>query len=419
MDTNIIYCGDNLEVLPKYVPNESVDLIYIDPPFNSSRNYEVFWGESQERRAFEDRFGDAMCYIEWIRPRLKEIQRILKNTGSFVYHCDWHASHYVKVELDRLFGFDNFQNEIIWYYRGAGLSKKRYARRHEVLLWYSKGTTCYFNPDPARQAYAPATIERFSHYIGNVRGDHDYGVQTLNPKGKHPDDVWIDIQPEAPSSRARLGYPTQKPLPLLERIILTMSKSGDIVADPFCGCGTTLEAAAKHKRKWIGVDFSPTACRLMADRLEKNLGLKEGIDFILKDMPKTVEQLHRMPPFEFQNWAVVALGGIPNKVKVGDYGIDGRLYLADMVKEHKGDFFEALDKWYPIQVKQQDKVGRPDIDKFQTAMRRDKRLKGYFIAFGFSSDATTEIKRAQKVDGLEIVPITVDELLGYEKTALS
>lgn len=116
---------------------------------------------------------------------------------------------------------------------------------------------------------------------------------------------------------------------------------------------------------------------------------------------------------------MVALGGITSQVKVRDYGIDGRLYLADIEKAHRGDFFETLDKWYPIQVKQVDKVARPDIDKFQTAMRRDKRLKGYFVAFGFSQDSMKEIKRAQAVEGLEIVPITVDELLHFERTALS
>jgi hypothetical protein len=240
---------------------------------------------------------------------------------------------------------------------------------------------------------------------------------------RHPSDVF-----KIPSINAmageRLGYPTQKPLLLQEKLVRASSNSGDIVLDAFCGCGTTLEAAAKWKRKWIGVDFSPTACRVMAQRLENRLGLKEGRNFTLKDMPKTAEQLRKMPPFEFQNWAVVALGGIPNKVKVGDYGIDGRLYLADITKEHKEiiegqGLFETLDKWYPIQVKQVDKVGRPDIDKFQTAMRRDKRIKGYFVAFGYSQDATKEIQRATTVEGLEIVPITVDELLGFEKTTLS
>lgn len=220
-----------------------------------------------------------------------------------------------------------------------------------------------------------------------------------------------------PWSQERLGYPTQKPLALLERVIAASSNEGDAVLDAFCGCGTTLEAAAKLKRNWIGIDFSPTACRVMARRLEDRLGLHEGQDFELRDMPRSVEQLRRMPHFEFENWAVVALGGIPNKVKVGDYGIDGRLYLADVQKEHRGDFFETLDRWYPIQVKQMDRVGRPDVDKFETAMRRDKRLKGYFVAFGFSSGAIKEMQRANAHDGLDIVPVTAAEILEHERVA--
>ncbi len=313
VDTNVIYCGNNLDVMGKYIPDNSVDLIYIDPPFNSNRNYEVFWGEGAEKRAFEDRHGDAMAYLDWMRPRIRHMYRILKPNGSFVYHCDWHASHYVKVELDRVFGFNNFQNEIVWYYRGAGVSKKRFGRRHDVLLWYTKGKNWFFDPDPARQAYAPATVARFKHKIGNVRKGKDFGQQSLNPKGKHPDDVWTDIQPEAPSANARLGYPTQKPLPLMERIISTCSKEGGIVLDAFCGCGTTLEAAAKLKRKWIGIDMSPTACRVMSQRLESRLGMVEDRDFELRDLPKTEADLRRMPDFEFQNWACVALGGIPTQ----------------------------------------------------------------------------------------------------------
>lgn len=420
MTDNVIYCGDNLEVLPKYIPDESVDLVYIDPPFNSSRNYEVFWGEAQERRAFDDRFGDTMAYIDWMRPRLRELFRVLKPTGSFFYHCDWHASHYAKVELDRLFGFDNFQNEIVWYYRGAGVSKKRFGRRHDTILWYTKGKKWFFDPDPARQAYAPATVERFSHYIGNVRKGHDFGQQSLNPLGKHPDDVWTDIQPIAPSANARLGYPTQKPLPLMERIIRTASQPGDVILDAFCGCGTTVEAAALHKRKWIGIDFSPTACRVIEANLESRLGLKSGTDFRVADMPKSEPELRRMPPFEFQNWAVIAMGGIPNRVKVNDYGIDGRLYVADFQKVRTAgrDLFGDIDNWYPIQVKQKDKAGRPDIDSFETAMQRDRRVRGYFVAFDFTTGAFEEIKRANRDGGLDIVPVTVKEILAHERVTV-
>jgi DNA modification methylase len=135
----LFFCGDNLEVIPKYIPDESVDLIYIDPPFNSSRNYEVFWGEAQERRAFEDRFGDAMTYIEWMRPRLRELYRVLKSTGSFWYHCDWHARHYIKkVELDRIFGFENFRNEITWVRSLPHNDPKRFGRSRDSIFWYAK-----------------------------------------------------------------------------------------------------------------------------------------------------------------------------------------------------------------------------------------------------------------------------------------
>jgi SAM-dependent methyltransferase len=226
---------------------------------------------------------------------------------------------------------------------------------------------------------------------------------------------WADIPPVHATGKERLGWPTQKPLALLERIVGASSNEGDLVLDAFCGCGTTLEAAAKLNRRWIGVDFSPTACRVMSDRLTKRLGLLEGRDFTVRDLPKTEEELRRMPPFEFQNWAVIALGGIPQHVKVGDYGIDGWLYPADepRAKPSRDDMFTA--HYYPIQVKQQDRAGRPDIDKFETAMRREKRVRGYFVAFGFSADATREIQRANREDGLDIRTITVKELLEYER----
>lgn len=423
METNIIYCGDNLEVLPKYIPAESVDLIYIDPPFNSSRNYEVFWGEAQEKRSFIDRFGDAMSYLDWMRPRIRELYRVLKPTGSFYYHCDWHASHYVKVELDRIFAFNNLRNEVIWSYKRYTADSKKFQRLHDTIFFYGKTEDVTFND--LRIDYGEKSGKADSHYKKDEEGrwyrwqkrkdEEPYKVYLS--EGRRLGDVW-ELPIINASAKERLGYPTQKPLALLDRIIRASSDEGQVVLDAFCGCGTTLEAAAANKRKWIGIDFSPTACRVMVDRLERRLGLKDGIDFQLRDMPKTAEQLRHMPAFEFENWAIVALGGIPNKVKVGDYGIDGRLYLADMVREHRGDFAEMMDVWYPIQVKQQDKAGRPDIDKFQTAMRRDKRVKGYFIAFGFSQDAIHEIKRANKSDGLDITPITVDEILSHERTTL-
>ena len=400
--TSIIYCGDNLQML-KEIPDESVDLIYIDPPFNSNRNYEAFWGDIQEKRAFEDRFGDAQHYIEWMRPRVLELYRVLKKNGSFYYHCDWHASHYVKIMLDQVFDFNNFQNEIVWAYRTGGATKKRWARKHDTLFFYTKSQKYNFNPQTERIYY-----------------DKPFFSPKQDEQGRWYADVIVRDVWEIPAvinvSKERLGYPTQKPLKLLEQIIVASSSKDDVVLDAFCGCGTTLVAAQKLGRKWIGIDISPTACRVMSQRLWDAFKLEEGKDFILSDLPKSEDELMKLPHFEFQNWAVIALGGIPNRIKVGDYGIDGKLYPIEQerVKSDEKGLFGDIDIYYPIQVKQKDKAGRPDIDNFETAMRRDKRKRGYFISFGFTEDAVKEIKRLDKEGELEIISITVKDLLQKE-----
>jgi len=217
-------------------------------------------------------------------------------------------------------------------------------------------------------------------------------------------------------SQESQGYPTQKPLELLERIIQTSTNEGDLVLDAFCGCGTALVAAEQLGRQWIGIDVSPTACRVMADRLRKVCKLREGQDFVVRDLPRSEEQLHGMPPFEFENWAVIALGGIPNKVQVGDMGIDGRIYPVSAVpKSGKNpEEFDFMDVWYPIQVKQTNKAGRPDIDKFEAVMHREDRQKGFFVAFGFTGDAIHEIGAFFRKSGKTIIPLTVREILDEE-----
>jgi hypothetical protein len=261
--------------------------------------------------------------------------------------------------------------------------------------------------------YFPKTKEqrlRFKRYL-----DENKGVVVGN--------IWTDIKPVQSQAKERLGYPTQKPIALMERIINASSNKGDVVLDAFCGCGTTLVAAQKLNRKWIGVDISPTACRVMGQRLYELYKLREGTDFWVDDLPKTEEDLRILPHFEFQNWAVIALGqltnmsGIPNKIKSGDFGIDGKLYPVELEKKKKEekDLFGDTDKYYPVQVKQMDKVGRPDIDTFQTAIRRDGRIKGYFVSFDFTKDAMTEIRRLDKDGEIEIVPITVSSLLRAEQ----
>ena len=295
-----IWTGDCLDIM-RGMNSASVDLVYLDPPFNSKANYAAPIGSKAAGAAFKDTWTLSDVDVEWINlieskhpalyrvllaamtgsdksylvymaARILEMRRVLKPTGSLYLHCDWNMGHYLKIVLDAIFGYRNFRNEIVWYYRGAGTPKKDFARRHDTIFRYAESDR-YFDPDPARQPYAETTVKRFSHYIGNVRGDHDYGQQSLNPKGKHPDDVFTDIQPVAPSAKARTDYPTQKPLKLLERIIATSSDEGSMVLDPFCGCATACIAAEGLHREWVGIDISPKAAELVRQRMHDELGM--------------------------------------------------------------------------------------------------------------------------------------------------
>lgn len=473
VDTRVIYCGDNLEQLRK-LPDACVDLIYIDPPFNSNRNYEVFWGETKEKRAFEDRHESTQAYIEFMRPRCVELHRVLTKTGSFYYHCDWHASHYVKIMLDQIFGENQFQSEIIWKRTSAHSSAKRYGPVHDSIFFYTASQEYVWNPQ--YQPYDPHYLDEFyTHKDSDGRrwrrsdltGDGVRHGETgqiwkgidVTAKGRHwavppaeldkleaagrihwpkkeggvpmykryADEmpgvplqtVWTDVPPLHNLAAERLGYPTQKPLALLERIIQASSNPNDVVLDAFCGCGTALVAAENLGRQWIGIDVSPTACRVMAKRLRDVCHVKEdeklwraGRGFIVRDLPWTEEKLRKIPPFEFENWAIIALGGIPNKAQVGDMGIDGRIFPVGTSPTKTADAqLGFMDDWYPIQVKQKDKVGRPDIDSFEAAMQHANRKKGFFIAFDYTQDALAGVDRFFRQTGNIIIPLTVREIL--------
>lgn len=491
VDTRVVYCGDNLEQLKK-LPDGCVDLIYIDPPFNSNRNYEVFWGETKEKRSFDDRHASTQAYIEFMRPRCVEMHRVLKKTGSFYYHCDWHASHYVKVMLDQIIGENQFQNEIIWQRTPSHNDANQYGRNYDSIFFYTTSdkrtwnpqlqpydekylTTKYRNQDERGKyrlsdltgagktdgesskpwkGFDPGAIGR--HWavplaaIANLISEKELKAMTSQqkldlldkqgfvywtPKGRGGGPgfpqykrylaegmplqaVWTDIPPINSMANERLGYPTQKPLALLERIIKASSNPNDIVLDAFCGCGTALVAAENLGRQWIGIDISPTACQVMAKRLrdvckikrDENLWLA-GRGFVVRDLPWSMEKLRELPPFEFENWAVIAIGGIPNKAQVGDMGIDGRIYPVSAAPKRKAGELEFMDVWYPIQVKQKDKVGRPDIDAFEAVMMREDRTKGFFVSFDFSSDAISEIGAFFKKTGKSIIALTVKDIL--------
>jgi len=237
-------------------------------------------------------------------------------------------------------------------------------------------------------------------------------------KGQAIHTIWTDIPPINPRSKERLGYPTQKPLALLDRIIKASSDPNDIVLDAFCGCGTALVAAENLNRQWIGIDISPTACRVMAKRLRDVCGVKEdeklwriGRGFVVRDLPWTEQQLRKIPHFEFENWAVIALGGIPNKVQVGDMGIDGRIYPVSATPMKREGELDFMDVWYPIQVKQKDIVGRPDIDSFEAVMMREDRNKGFFVSLDYSQGALSEIQSFFKKTGKNIIALTVKDIL--------
>ena len=391
MDTEVIYCDDNLHRLT-LLPANSVDLIYLDPPFFSNRHYEVIWGDEAEVRSFEDRWeGGIYHYVEWMRERVMEMWRVLKPTGSLYLHCDWHAAHHLRVMLDDVLGAEHFQNEIVWYYRGGGVSPRRFGRRHDTIFFYTKGKKWTFNVDPIRTAYSESVLESLpSRYDKSYRGDKVYSGYRPNPKGKHPDDVW-PIQPLMPSDKKeRLGYPTQKPENLLEVIIQASSNAGDVVLDPFSGCGTALVVAHRLKRHWIGIDISPTACNLMKRRLAK-VG---ALEIKLVGMPTSLDDLKALKPFEFQNWIVDRINGIQSNRKSGDMGIDGWTFML-----HD-----------PIQIKQSESIGRNVIDNFETAIRRAKKERGFVIAFSFGRGAHEEVARVKR-QGLEIHLVTVDDLL--------
>ncbi|HZP97331.1 MAG TPA: DNA methyltransferase [Candidatus Limnocylindria bacterium] len=456
MQTNVLYYGDNLEVLRKRIATESVDLVYLDPPFNSKRSYNVLFGHKTgedaqaQIEAFDDSWTwsqesdgtyreliaggapakvadmiegmrrllgetDMLAYLVMMTPRLVELHRALKTTGSLYLHCDPVASHYLKVILDALFGPEHFKNEIIWRRTGAHGKVRRWAPIHQVILFYTKSDTYKWN-DPKRPYMRGHVSEYFvkddkgwrTNYYGNVltgsglrggesgkpwRGfdpsaknrhwaipsalteliDEDLSglsqhqkldrlyelghikivpgeawpmyERYLRPEDGAPvPDIWAyepytqgtvfgteegideDVRWLAPRDPERLGYETQKPVALLKRIIAASSDPGDVVLDPFCGCGTTVEAAQELDRKWMGIDITYIAIDLIEKRLRHRYGDDILDRFEVDGIPRDLagaRALFARSPFDFERWAVSRVDGTPNEKQVGDRGVDG------------------------------------------------------------------------------------------------
>ena len=312
-------------------------------------------------------------------------------------------------EKGRKYRIDNIQGP-----GGAAKGNPRYEVMGVTRYWrYSKEKMEQLIKEGRIIQTRPGAVPQYKRYL-----DEMPGIPLQN--------IWDDIPIINNRPAEYLGYPTQKPLALLDRIIKASSNDNDIVLDAFCGCGTALIAAQKLKRQWIGIDYSPTACRVMAKRLKdkETCGLPEseklwaiGRGFVVRDLPKTEEELRKYPPFEFENWAVVTLGGTKNARQVGDMGIDGRIYPISAMPERRGartGEMDFMDEWYPIQIKQTAKVGRPDIDAFEAVMIREERMLGYFVGFEFTGDARFEIDRFRRKEGREIKALTVGEILDEE-----
>ncbi|WP_088049422.1 DNA methyltransferase [Virgibacillus dakarensis] len=410
---NMLYFGDNLFVLKNHIESNSVDLIYLDPPFNSNRDYnqifsnpdgikstaqiEVFedtwyWNSDVEKSFLEtinyyhndlvSNFlismrqllgtNQMMAYLSMMAPRLLEMYRVLKPDGVLFLHCDPSASHYLKLLIDAVFGFKNFQNEIVWCYRQGGRGKRNFAKKHDTIFFYSKGRDYTFNADEIRVPY-----EGTGGYQTSGKGVTNSNGKTYTPnkKGKIPEDWW-DIPALPPMSKERVGYPTQKPLALLNRIISATTNKGGVVLDPFCGCGTAIVSAQNLERNWIGIDITHIAITTIKARLDKEFGMLNNYSVAGEPIDlEGAKQLADNNRFQFQIWALSLLGinykGDFNSIKKGpDGGVDGVHFFDD---GEAGKLKKSI-----IQVKS-GKVSVKDIRELNTVIERENGAAGVFV----------------------------------------
>jgi len=419
---NTLYYGDNLTVLRQHVQDESVDLIYLDPPFKSEQNYNVLFEEQNGSRsaaqikAFEDTWrwdqaaaiayeevvetggdvsramqafrtllgeNDMLAYLSMMAPRLVELRRVLKRTGSIYLHCDPTASHYLKLLMDGIFDARNFRGEIIWKCTSAHSNARRLGKVHQTILFYSKSEEFTWNPTymPYDQGYVD-TYYRYKDEDGRrFMSDNLVGHKGVNPEyewrgivrpwrypkhrldelhaqgrifwtrnnfprykryldempGMPAQSIWTDILPVVSWSSERLGYPTQKPEALLERIVRASSNEEETVLDPFCGCGTAVAVSQKLKRSWIGIDVTHLAITLIKHRLQDAFGTDIQYEVIGEPVSlPDAKTLAADDPWQFQWWALGLVGARPVEQKrAADKGIDGRLYFHDEPKRGK------------------------------------------------------------------------------------
>jgi len=417
LEPNRLFWGDNLHVM-RQLPTESIDLIYIDPPFFSGRQYNVIFGDQNELRSFSDIWEGGMPgYLIWLNARLYEMKRLLKPTGSIYVHLDWHASHYIKVEMDKIFGHENFLNEIIWYYESGGRSTNLYPRKHDVLLWYARNASLkIFFGDAVgvprnRCPQCGNEMSKWNNLKKHV--DKDGRVyRTIKSAGKiytyyddeltMPPDTWLGINHLQQKDPERIGYPTQKPERLIERVIRGSSPENGTIADFFCGGGTTPVVAQRLNRRWIACDQSRVAVAITADRLTRQVEEQTGKMFPVPDF--TIEhwgvyearRLANAPRDQFRAFVLRAFGAVIEEREAGIHGYKG-----------------AIPVWVG-EPDQKKAVTAADVQAFANAIRKTLRYQqdnlrdGIMLAWAFRPDATEAAERLRQLEQTDLNFIRLD-----------
>lgn len=411
---NRLFFGDNLHIM-RQLPSKSVDLFYLDPPFFSGRNYNVIFGDNNEIRSFSDIWEGGMPgYLIWLNARLYEMKRLLKDTGSICVHLDWHASHYVKIELDKIFGSGGysgkeagFKNEIIWCYSIGGKSNNTFGRKHDIILWYSKTNKWKFNGEdekvrvPRKPDSHMKVITDIDGVIWQEKTDKKTGKVYRYPLDKVPEDYWTDIEQLNREDSERVGYPTQKPERLLKRIISALTDESDIVMDPFGGGGTTASVAQRLNRRWIACDQSRIAVSIIADRISRLVEKKLGTMFTTPDF--TVEhwgiyeapKLEKLQEKQFHEFVVKCFGGKPETVTKD---IHGTRYGVPL---------------FVGEPSRRSKITKDDVARFAKAIFSERGSNfGAILAWNFSQDAkkAAEILAARENKRIDFVRLNLIRL---------
>ncbi|MCX6646269.1 MAG: site-specific DNA-methyltransferase [bacterium] len=407
LEPNRLFWGDNLHVM-RQLPSESIDLIYIDPPFFSGKQYNVIFGDKNELRSFSDIWEGGMPgYLIWLNARLYEMKRLLKKTGCIYVHLDWHAVHYVKVEMDKLFGPASFRNDIVWYYYNKmhDRRKRLLPRAHDNILVYGKTPEVVFNQldIPLETPVRRLARKKVNGRAVNVHGD-DGKCTYITKDTRALDDIWRIPMLQPADKSYRIGYPTEKPWRLLELVIQTSSNPGDIVADLFCGGGTTPFVAQQHRRRWLACDQSRVAVAITADRIA---GVAEqlSLDGVGKPVPDfTVEhwgiyeakRLSQAPIDQFREFVLRAFGAVPDD---SEPGIHGRK--------------AAIPVWVG-EPSQRSQVTADEVKEFANAIRKTIRYKqdnlrdGIILAWAFRRDAIEAADRLRRLEKTDLNFIRLD-----------